>query len=417
MNFIKVTMIRHMRKMRLAAVSLLLLTAFPAFAVLNDPAYWNLWATTDSFGDPLSPGDGEVAMLCGTAVCSGTGGFGIFRHTDQEVVTGTGLIQPIMRWNDNGETGNTEQEIEQAWNTDYRAGPPTSQLGQLGLIHGNDDPLLLSAENQAKDGNGFTKAIKFSDFAVTEVAGVEYFAFIVDINQDGTAEGGALRWDELSFMVSSTNELSDYNVDLDNGDGTLGGFVETDGFTALAETNMAGGCGFDFDTGSAPGADCAKTVWNMDFDQLADNGTGFGGLITHNDAAPNQGSGRADVEVLIERRLFAEAIGFANGDAYITMYTTNGEVTIPFAGGPTSDDPPSDPLPPCDDSYDPIDCNAEANTDFEEVFVRTTDTPMGCVDCGDFPGGDMPEPGTAFLFGLGLAGLLGARRRKQAQAQ
>lgn len=254
----------------------ILASALPVEAELNDPPYFNLWSTGSTGSNGLL-GNGTSVSLCGGSACTADQ-FATFRVFNGQPA-GTGYIDPFLRFQHNNPPG-TNGTTEAAYNTDAR---PLQNDGNF--------------VNQAKDENQWNHSLMLG--ALDGADG--FYHFFLDINEPGGSKG-TLRLDELQFFVGSSNTLNSYSKDKNGENGA----------------NEA--------TGALAGA---TKVWDMDWNSVTGaSGTKLGSeligglnLDSVNEVGCCNGSGDYDLEVLLPTSLFA---GFADTD-YVYLYNFAGE--------------------------------------------------------------------------------------------
>lgn len=353
------------RSKKLGAIAALGLAfaAAPVSAELNDSPYFNL------FG-----GNTEIT-LCGTAACDGsatTKDYGIFSTVAKNSATGSGNIDPFLRFQHNEGLALGSADVESAFNTTNT---------NVGTIF-NPDTGTYEA-NQAKDSVAggqkrmtFNHAVKLSELLAADG---DYATFLLDINETGGGGGSLLRIDELALFVGSTDQMNEYSRDIPGESGTdlaTGKFIDPDAISAK--------------------------VWDMDFNALPDGtvlgggpNNNYGGLVLDNSDNIASGSGDWDMEMQIHKELFTDALGLLGGitadDAWVYLYNEMGE-DDPAGGGKGKGGGGDEDL-------------GEACCGFEEWGALTT-----VVD--EPPGGGVPEPGTALLILGGMAGMYRLRRKR-----
>jgi hypothetical protein len=142
-----------------------------------------------------------------TAESSGTINGALFQTVDEQP-TGTGVIDPFLRIQMKG--------VESGYNTDVR---PIEQ-------------------DQKTDPN-FTRPLRRSEFSPTQIDGIDYIQFFLDINEPGNSKKSTVSLDQLQLFQSSTGSVNNYALgesnlglkvyDLDsNGDNSvlMGGRIE-----------------------------------------------------------------------------------------------------------------------------------------------------------------------------------------------
>lgn len=112
---------------------------------------------------------------------SGCIGSAYFEQADPQS-TGSGVIDPFVRLS-------TNQDISQGYNTDAR-------------------PLEFDQNNSPQ----FTRALLLGDVPTVDNDGTPYREFLLDINQNGTAEGRYLSLDAMRVYLAGSGDLTGYPV-------------------------------------------------------------------------------------------------------------------------------------------------------------------------------------------------------------
>jgi len=107
---------------------------------------------------------------------------GAIYTTNVQQPTGTGVIRPFVRLDAQGKPG-----IESGYNTDARP---------------------LESGNDAKADFQYTHSLALSSLVSTNIGGVDYYQFLLDINQTGSSP--LLNLNDLQLYVSSSANLTGY---------------------------------------------------------------------------------------------------------------------------------------------------------------------------------------------------------------
>ena len=347
-----------------AAVLMASLGSTGALADLDDPAIYDLT-------DPSAyPSGNDFVLVCGTTVCGAGPSSEIPSDADGRTVpdpddsgyaifsvyevgpTGSGYINPFLRFQHNEQDGNGSDTIETAYNTDDTL-----------LQSFADSP--YNYQNQAKDtvaggerDGDFNRAILYDEMLADEDG---YFTFLLDINEPEGGDFSTLRLDELSFFISDTNSLSEYNPDCND--------------TSTAQIFGSAGC-FEDD------APDTQKVWDMDLDPI------IGAINLDNVNSGTAGSGDYDLMVKLPSYVFDEYVAMHADTSGLYIYLEN---TAGAADGDATDV----------DGFSGVDMTGgEAQAGFEEwAFIAQREPTQ------------VPVPGTLFLTGIGLL-LLGRRMRR-----
>src|SRR5688572_17331826 len=111
-----------------------------------------------------------------------TDGDAIFMRTDIQP-TGTGVIRPFVRFQSPGNS-----TTEQGYNTDYRK--------------------VQFDENSSPQ---FTRSVLISDLATFEIGNVEYYKFLLDINEPNGGTDELLSLDVLDLYQGNAPDLHNYD--------------------------------------------------------------------------------------------------------------------------------------------------------------------------------------------------------------
>jgi PEP-CTERM motif len=333
-------------------------TALNASAVIQDDPYYELFP--GGGGGGAIGGASSINTICGTSGCTPD------EFMEVRVVTGgptgTGVIQSFLRQMEPNNAGQDADSSGLTTETSYNTNFGTLQQ-------------TTTFDNDAQDapsaGNDWNRAILLSDLYVTDDGFYELF---LDLNEPGNGtEKKYIKMDEFELHLSSTGLLHEYDPDGASQGPELGSFDDASGYLGKV---------FDMD------------YWNTKAPEPKPQteGSGFGGLILDN-CVGDKGCGSGDRDYLfrIPVSLFETE---SEGPVYVHLVSGLGEVSYT----------------PEEEKWVDVNPEAFADAGFDEWWAKECDGD----DCGKHDnGGEVPVPGTALLFGLGLTGIY-ARRRKQA---
>lgn len=126
---------------------------------------------------------------CGPPLFNPIGG-AIFEQMSEQP-TGTGVIDPFLRLQNNPATPG----IEQGYNTSDRSYSPSKKM-----------------QFDQKEPLNYTHDLKTSAVPIVTRDGKPYREFLLDINEDGSAKGRLLSLDQLQIFQSNTASLNFYDV-------------------------------------------------------------------------------------------------------------------------------------------------------------------------------------------------------------
>lgn len=330
-----------------------------AAAELNDPPYYSLIGA-----------EGDDVWMCGTSDCAGTqsAGDGQAQFTIfHGMPTGTGYIDPFLRFQHNEPSGEQPKDFEAAYNTDAR---PLQRAGDK-----------WGYDNQAKDENHWNHSLKLGELAED---GDGMYTFLLDVNEPG-GDKSTITIDELQFFVANAGDFNYYVRDEAPKNG---------GSTDPDEDPIAGGelwLDEASETANLSGLDYqAEKVWDLDWDYTkgdacgADNPDfptygGCGGITISSVNDPNGGNGSGDWDLMLRIPKSLFWISGATADSYVYLYNFLGSI----------------------DSKQNLYEEAEAGFEEWKALVKND------------PGTSVPEPATLGLLLLGsVAGFRRCRRRR-----
>lgn len=301
---------------------------------------------------------------------------GIFRVPDASgsfggsPVVGTGVLNPFVRIQEPASGGPQSNGIEAGFNTSADVKNTGAAAGTLLDDHDNGN-------------TNWNHAIRLGDIGTVTVGGIQYYDFILDVNEQGNSTNSGISLDEFKVFFANSGTLKDFtgnndtlgasNFDLTgatlayNMDGPTGGNsgVNT---TDCMSLGISGDCGGD-----------ASIL--MDYKNFSGSGLGV------------------DLSALVPVANFVNADGtVASADSYVYLYSKFGATGNKCKTGST-DCPFGNNV---DQNGNPIDhthagkLNYAADAGFEEWSVRS-----------------VPEPETLALMGIGLIGFLLRRRPRR----
>ena len=348
-----------------------ILASMGAQADLTDPEIYSLMGATGTSvsvcGTTDCVGDGTTVADADSRTASDSDGYAIFSIYEVGPA-GSGYIDPFLRFQHNEGPANGNANIETAYNTDnddlQRAQDPTP--GGFDYINQAKDTVA----GGKKDPGDFNHAILYDQLLVDDEG---YVTFLLDINESNSEDKSTLRLDELSFFISTSPNLNNYNPELD-----ASGAYDPLEWTSCSSTTTSGD-GSTSTVGSAGCFDSAYNdgqtfkVWDMDLDSV------IGSTLLDNVNDGSAGSGDYDLSVRVSAALFeAYAADLGDGQLYVYLENTAGMSNDmeTFEGG-------------------------EVSAGFEEWAVIGGDNRRS-----------VPIPGSLLLTGLGLVLLAGRRVRK-----
>lgn len=136
------------------------------------------------------------------SITGGTGSTGLF-FTGEQHPTGTGVIDPFLRLQQNG--------TEQGYNTSDRSYPGGNKM----------QPII-----QDKTDKNFTRNLALGEIGTELINGVLYAAFFLDVNEQATTNGdkNLITLDQLEIFTSANKDLNFYsNSGANNASGGLTG--------------------------------------------------------------------------------------------------------------------------------------------------------------------------------------------------
>ena len=283
---------------------------------------------------------------------------GVFEVPDQNgslgnTIVGTGVLDPFVRIQEQGNGSFKTDNVESGFNT---SAPILKNTGILLDDHDNG-------------GSNWNHAIRLSDIATVNVGGVDYYQFILDINEQGNDKNAGLSLDEFKVFYSGRNDLSVTSGDCNTGAG-------------YSTCELANADGMAYNMDASPGGDASIL---MDYNNFS--GSGYG----------------VDLSALVPVSNFAQA----SPNDYIYLYSTFGATggKCLAKGNQSSDCMTPDPTDPTGkgQSISNVpghagDLNMMADAGFEEWSIRKA----------------VPEPETLGLMGLGILSLVIMRRRTKA---
>lgn len=221
----------------------------------------------------LSPSGSQSVNVLGDV-----GGTAIFADNWSQP-TGTGVFDPFLTLDANGQTSTGNNKIESAYNSDAA---------------GAQQPELYLDQHRP----AWNTLLQVSDLATITINNVDYFAFILDANEPGGGVNSLISIDNIRIYTSATDNTANVADDITklNDLGTLR-FAMNDPLS----------------TGSSPPD---LNGFNVDqwvkLDAAQEN-------VSHGNA--NGGSGQGDMVVYIPQSAFGNSLGT---DDYVWFYNLNG---------------------------------------------------------------------------------------------
>lgn len=186
----------------------------------------------------------------------------IFTSDTTKDVVGTGVLQPFVRIQQNGNGNCKAPCIESGYNTDGTAQFETKDAG----------------------GSNWDHSLKLSDVGTTTVNGIVYRNFILDINEANTSADRMLSLDKFKIYLGSVGSLDNYTETPPDGAGPADSLKSKDGtiiatkifdidFNAVgANTDSSLGLNYNLNEGSGKGIDLVARIPDSYFqDALAAN--------------------------------------------------------------------------------------------------------------------------------------------------
>lgn len=326
----------------------------------------------DLTGSPSSTQTPASAVLNG----------GIFRVPGQTgdlglgTIVGTGVFQPFVRIQDQGNAGSNGINIEGGYNTDGRSG-----VGQA----------AKELDNHDKGGSNWNHSIQLKDIPTITVCDgggttgtncKQFFEFLLDINEQGNTPNSGLSLDEFKLFTAATGDIT-----ADTG---------YDGTTGFSNFQLTGATK-RYDMDASPGGDASIL---MDYQNFSGSGNGV------------------DLQALVSVDNFKDASGnLLSGDTYIYLYSKFGWTGNQCQQEKIKNNPETWGASPC---MTPDGTTGDGKTVAAGGSTRST---VGTLSFGSDAGFEewsirtkVPVPATLLLLGVGAAAGLGVSRRSGARA-
>lgn len=277
---------------------------------------------------------------------------GTFSTTNTPIV-GTGVLNPFVRIQ--GANGAHATGVEAGYNTGDS-------------VHTNDPSPVNLLDDHDNGNTNWNHAIQLGSLATVNVNGVDYYQFILDINEQGNTSNAGLSMDEFKLFYANSGAISSTSGTCS--DATGSGFSDC----GIAGATLA------YNMDDSPGGDASILMNYNNF-----SGSGYG----------------VDLQALVPVSNFAGA----SASSYVYLYTKFG------ATGTTCKSNNGNGTSPCmtldaNGNDVPVsqtagNLNMLADAGFEEwsTICKTG----GCVT--------VPEPETLALLGIGIIGMVLTRRR------
>ena len=210
-----------------------------------------------------------------------------------------------------------------------------------------------------KSDPNYTRNLPTSELGTQTIDGKTYVEFFLDINEPGSNVGEKFKitLDQLEIYVSNTPNL--------------------DAYSSNGSNNASGSLG------STGGGGTATKIYDLDNNGNGDNWVNLSYLIS------GQGSGSSDMSFLLDASLF-------EGYEYVYLYSQFG------------DDTPMDKQ----GSKKKEDYKYESQAGFEEWFSNGNGPTTTSGETSGETTGDVPEPASLLLLGVGALSICISRRWK-----
>jgi len=278
-------------------------------------------------------------------------------------IVGTGVFQPFVRIQESGNGNKASNGVETGFNTDGRSG-----VGQA----------AKELDNHDKGGTNWNHSIKLSDIPIVTVCAdgsgsgtgcKQYYEFLLDTNEQGNDTNAGISLDEFKLFTAAAGDIVTYT-----------GYDDTKGFTNFQLT----GADLRYDMDAGPGGDASIL---MDYRNFSGSGNGV------------------DLQALVPVENFANAAA----NSFVYLYSKFGWTGTQCQQTGNNDSPCLTPdgttgagksISPNSAKTPAGSLNFEIDAGFEEWSIRKK----------------APIPGTALLFALGIAALVGVRRARSVPA-
>ena len=266
----------------------------------------------------------------------------------QGFIVGTGVFQPFVRIQEQGNGNAASNGVETGFNTDGRAG-----TGQA----------FTELDNHDKGGSNWNHSIKLGNINIVTVGGKQYYEFLLDSNEQGNTKNSGISLDEFKVFTAAKGDI-------------VSGYTGADDTAGFTNFQLNNGATLKYDMDAGPGGDASIL---MDYSNFSGSGNGV------------------DLQALVPVTNFAGV----SADSFVYLYSKFGwtgdqcKVTgnqISPCMTPDGTTGQGTPLGGSQTKVGSLSFSVDAG--FEEWSTRKA----------------TPLPGTVLLLGIGLAGLAVVRK-------